>query len=77
MSGYAASSRLSPGPVRSRAVRRPNDPLALRPTGGTSAEEPVVIMTIANAGRFRRWLADARVVWAQTTFFLFNEEGWR
>ena len=73
MGGYAASARLSAGSVRNRVPGRPLEP---PPSWLGSVDEPADVVAIQDDDRLDQWLADAREAWAQTTFFLFNEDGW-
>jgi hypothetical protein len=75
---YAAVARIDRAPVRTgEAARR---------RAGRIDDRSGVIPPALDAGEAARgaaatppshWLDDLRTAWAQTTFYLFDEDGWR
>jgi hypothetical protein len=74
MSGYTVTSRLRAGPVRTRTATSDVDLWAHTPN---PEDDAAVVVEARSDSRLDGWLADARASWAQTTFYLFHEEGWR
>ena len=69
MNGYTASARIDRVPVRARRV--PQSPTTSAGVGDRWTDYPVATRTLTER------LEDWRVVWAQTTFYLFDPESWR
>jgi hypothetical protein len=69
VNGYAATARITGVPVRSRA------------TGHGAARSLAARLDTSDAGTrsvpLAERLEDWRILWRQTTFFLFDPESWR
>ena len=75
MPAYVAVERLRRPAIRPGTIARRSEPHA-------AGDDPAIILPSSpgcrrEPGRIGTWIEDARVAWAETTFYLFSPEGWR
>jgi hypothetical protein len=78
MGGYAVTARIARAPVRAAGgLAPPAGATAPRIVTENRAPAMVAVEEADARGRLEEWLGDLRTRWEQTTFYLFDAEGWR
>jgi hypothetical protein len=76
MSGYAVSGRIERVVVHPIAGERPAQ-APTRPAAPVDSTQPAAQLEESSPGGLDALLEDLRARWAQTTFYLFDADGWR
>jgi hypothetical protein len=75
VAGYAATARIRDGHPRLAGAKRTADPWDDPPA--RAEVEQVELSGRSFDGRLATWWAGIRETWAETTFYLFDANGWR